>query len=199
MGYRNGVYVPTGRGFIAKRGRQLVWARFWKKKYSAEIEAYIAADIRHLWDRPPLDEINVQNGILNVRTRQLRPHDPDFLSPVQLPVDYNPRATCLAWERCVVDVFPDDSHQIAYQIPGWLMVPDRSIQKSVLLTGEGGNGKSVYLDGIRRFLGSGNTSAIPLQKLEANRFACARLIGKLANICTDLPRLNWRQRRCLKP
>ena len=36
--------------------------------------------------------INVKNGLLNIATRRLRPHSPDYLSIKQFPVVYNPQA-----------------------------------------------------------------------------------------------------------
>jgi P4 family phage/plasmid primase-like protien len=38
-----------------------------------------------------------------------------------------------------------------------------------------------------KFLGASNYSSLALHKLESDRFAASRLIGKLANICADLP------------
>ena len=67
------------------------------------------------------------------------------------------------------------------------MTPDTSIQKAILLVGEGANGKSVYLAALRTFLGRANVAAETLHRLESNRFAVAQLVGKLANICPDLP------------
>ncbi len=67
------------------------------------------------------------------------------------------------------------------------MTPDRSVQKAICLLGEGGNGKSVFLDLATRFVGQDNVCHLSLQRLEADRFSAARLYGKLANICTDLP------------
>jgi putative DNA primase/helicase len=67
------------------------------------------------------------------------------------------------------------------------MTPNTSQQKALLLLGPGGNGKSRYLAAVRNFLGRRNVSALSLQKLEANTFATASLVGKLANICADLP------------
>jgi putative DNA primase/helicase len=67
------------------------------------------------------------------------------------------------------------------------MLPNTSIQKAVLLSGEGANGKSVFLNLLVTFLGRSNASAVSLHRLESNRFSVARLIGKLANICPDLP------------
>jgi len=67
------------------------------------------------------------------------------------------------------------------------MTADTSIQKAILLEGEGGNGKSTFLRAVMAFLGRHNVASLSLQKLEADRFAAARLVGKLANICPDLP------------
>ena len=38
-----------------------------------------------------------------------------------------------------------------------------------------------------KFVGADNVSNETLQRLVSNRFAAASLVGKLANICTDLP------------
>ena len=37
-----------------------------------------------LWDPPPLDRVNVLNGILDLESGDLEPHSPDFLSPIQI-------------------------------------------------------------------------------------------------------------------
>ena len=42
-----------------------------------EVAQYICDNhTPHLWECPPLDEINVLNGIVDVRTGKLRPHSP---------------------------------------------------------------------------------------------------------------------------
>ena len=140
-----------------------------------------------LWEKPHPYAVNVRNGLVIVQTRQLCPHTPDFLSPVQLPVVYDPSATCPAWDSFVLQVFPQDAWDFAWEIIGWLMVPDTSIQKAILLLGSGGNGKSTWLTAVRAFLGKENTASVSLHKLEQDRFAVTRLVGKLANVCADLP------------
>ena len=102
-------------------------------------------------------------------------------------MDYQPAAACPAIEQFVGDVFPPDALDLAWEIPAFLMLPNTSIQKAMLFCGTGGNGKSTYLAMITAFLGKDNTSALSLHKIEADRFAAARLFGKLANICPDLP------------
>jgi putative DNA primase/helicase len=44
-----------------------------------------------------------------------------------------------------------------------------------------------YLRACVAFIGKSNTAALSLHKLEQDKFAAARLVGKLANICPDLP------------
>jgi P4 family phage/plasmid primase-like protien len=140
-----------------------------------------------LWEQPPRDQINVLNGILDVATGSLEQHTPEFLSSVQLPVLHDPDAECPAWDKFISETFPKDAQLLAYEIPAWLATPDTSIQKAILLLGEGANGKSTYLAAVGAFIGRDNCAALSLQKIEADRFAAARLVGKLANICPDLP------------
>ncbi|MGD0577773.1 MAG: phage/plasmid primase, P4 family, partial [Bryobacteraceae bacterium] len=159
----------------------------WTSHKAEEVVRYIEVDAPMLWERPRVEVVNVLNGLLDVSTRVLSPHSPDFLSPVQLPVKFDPSARCPMWDKFIGEVFPGDSEAIAWEIPAWLATPDTSIQKAVLLTGDGANGKSTYLRAVLAFIGRQNVTAISLHRLENDRFSVARLVGRLANICPDLP------------
>ncbi len=189
--YHLGVYQAKGEAFIKGRVKKLCTKLHrlneWSSHAANEVVEFIRVDSRQLWPRPPLEVINVRNGLLNAVTQQLGPHTPDHLSPVQLPVVYDPTATCPRIDQFITEVFPDDARTLGYEIPAWLMLPDTPVQKAVLLIGAGGNGKSRYLAMLAAFLGLGNVSNKSLHRLESDRFACARLYGKLANICPDLP------------
>jgi putative DNA primase/helicase len=189
--YAGGVYKPHGERTIKQRVKNLMmeWrlASKWTTRRAIEVVEYIRVDCPELWSAPPADVVNVQNGLLDVHTREFKPHRPDFLSAVQLPVTFDPEARCPAWEEFVADVFPEDAEAIAWEIPAWLLTPVNDIQKAVLLLGEGSNGKSTYLRACEAFIGRQNTAALSLHKLEQDKFATARLVGKLANICPDLP------------
>jgi P4 family phage/plasmid primase-like protien len=189
--FRGGTYHRDGACFIRKGVKQFLErigsASKWSSRKAEEVVKYIEVDARSLWDAPKLDVINVLNGLLDVNTQTLSPHTPDYLSPLQLPIKFDPDARCPDWDKFVIDVFPDDSEAIAWEILAWLMTPDTSIQKAILLMGDGANGKSTYLKAVLAFIGKHNTAAVSLHKLENDRFSAARLVGKLANICPDLP------------
>ncbi len=187
----HGVYRPVGRRFIGQRCKQLLesWksTKSWSTSRVREVYEYIHTDAPRLWPRPPLNRLNVKNGLLDLETGELHPHTPDHRSSIQLPVEYDPQADCPTWHKFVEEIFPEDCSQLPWELLAWLMTPDTSIQKAVLLLGEGRNGKSTFLTAVRAFLGRENVSGLSLHKLETDRFATARLVGKLANICPDLP------------
>jgi P4 family phage/plasmid primase-like protien len=189
--YEGGVYRPGGDERVAVEVKHLLAessiSAKWSTHRAKEVAEYIRVDAPKLWEQPPRDQINVRNGILDVATGSLEQHTPEFLSSAQLPVLYDPDAECPAWDKFISETFPKDAQQLAYEIPAWLATPDTSIQKAILLLGEGANGKSTYLAAAGAFIGRDNYAALSLQKIEADRFAAARLVGKLANICPDLP------------
>jgi putative DNA primase/helicase len=189
--YRGGVYRPDGELLIRQRVKHLLLdydcSEMWSKRLASEIIEFIALDVPELPERPSTELINVENGFLNVKTRQLFPHSPDLLSTIRVPITFDPQASCSEIERFIGEVFAEDAIPLAWEILGDLLTPDRSVQKAICLLGEGGNGKSVFLDLATRFVGTENVCHLSLQRLEADRFSAARLYGKLANICPDLP------------
>lgn len=189
--YRNGAYAAKGEKHVAMRTKHLLEAwgltKAWSSFRASEVAEYIRTDARMLWERPPLDTLNVNNGLVDIETRQLRPHSPDFLSPVQLPIQYQPGATCPYTELFISTTFPEDAQELPYEVAADLMLPDTSRQKTILALGEGANGKSTWLAQLVAFIGKQNCCAMSLHKLETDRFAASRLVGKLANVCPDIP------------
>lgn len=189
--WETGVYRPTGKRAVETRVKQLCtsWQKTkgWSPELANRVEAWILVDAPQLWEQPPLDVLNCRNGLLDIATRTLRLHSPDHLSALQLAASFDPAAACPHIDRFIADVFPADTRHLPYEVTAWLMLPDTSIQKAVLLLGEGANGKSVWLDLLLTFLGRENVSTLSLHRLEADKFSAARLVGKLANVGTDLP------------
>jgi P4 family phage/plasmid primase-like protien len=190
--WEGGTYQPTAKQFIETKVKTLCigWGKTksWNPELPGRVEQWIMADAPQLWDRPSLDVLNCANGLLDVVNRTLRPHSPEYLSPIQIAANFDPGAECPHIDKFIRDVFPEDTLHLPAEITAWLMLPgDTSIQKAVLLLGEGANGKSVLLNLLLTFLGHKNVSTISLHRLEADKFSVARLVGKVCNIGTDLP------------
>jgi putative DNA primase/helicase len=189
--YKDGFYAPGAEFFIRQQVKRLLLlfdkTERWSSCLARELIEYILLDAPELDPRPSDNLINLENGLLNIWTGQLLPHSPRVLSGIRIPVRYDPNANCDRIENFIEEVFPTDSTVLTWEVLGDLITPDRSIQKAIALVGEGGNGKGVFLQLAVNFMGADNVSHLTLQKLEADRFAPARLYGKLANICSDLP------------
>jgi putative DNA primase/helicase len=186
--YSDGVY-REGEQAVRLLITELLGTDEWNRSRAEETIAWLQARAPRLNESPPVGEVNVLNGVLVVKRSEveLRRHDPKTLSPIQLPVKYDPKATCPRIEAFLARVFPDESLiALLLEIAGYLLVPDNTYQRAFMLHGPGGNGKSRVLGLLTALLGPDNVSSRQLHDLDDNRFACADLYGRLANICADI-------------
>ena len=79
--YQGGRYVPGE--FVLQQHLIERLGEKWLPARANAIREWFYAGAAELWEFPPLDRINLRNGILNRETGDLEPHSPDFLSPVQ--------------------------------------------------------------------------------------------------------------------
>ncbi len=176
------MYLQEGEEHVKRRVKAILgdWDSLadWESRFAREVVEFVRVDAAELWERPPLDVINVKNGLLNVDTLDLQPHGPEFLSAIRIPVEYDPSATCSQTEAFLRQVYPRGLGQdLAWEIRGYLLAPDTSIQQAILQTGPGGNGKSTDLQAITALLGAETVSKVSLHDLMTNRFAAAELVG----------------------
>lgn len=183
--YKDGYYQRDAERPLSARIKWVLHED-WAERKEHETFAYLRSSPR-LALTPPASRINLRNGVLDLDTGRLGPHSPDELSPVQLPVAYDEKAKAPNIAKFVAEVLPDPEDQsLFYEIVGYTLVPDNSLQKAFMFIGSGANGKSTALSLIEALLGEHNISHVSLQQLTDDRFAAARLDGKLANIFADL-------------
>jgi len=136
---------------------------------------------------PPLNLINLRNGVLDIETGQLRPHDPQLWFTSVIDVEYRPNAECPNFTKFLFEVLPPEAHPTIQELFGYALYRGNHARRAFLFIGSGGNGKSLLLDMLTRFIGEENVSNKSLQDLEYNRFSVARLLGKHLNVSADLP------------
>ena len=168
--------------------------------FMAQVIGYIQRDTYIDRDQlnPNPDIVVVKNGVIDLQTRKLLTHSKDYRATIAIPVTYQVGADCPLITQFLTEVAKPEDRLLLWEIPAWCLTPYSGIQRLIILLGEGANGKSVYLETLRRFLGRENCSAYSLQSLTTNRFAIAGLYGKLANIAPDLPSTALRQAGSLK-
>lgn len=189
--YSNGVYLPEGENLILKSAQQNL-GDYYKKSYVENVVEYIK--IATLTSRDQINQenhiINLKNGLYNLETNQFRPHSPEKLSTIQIPVTYDPNAECPNIDKFMFEIVSEEDRQVLLEWAGYSMIPDTRMQKAVMLVGNGSNGKSVFLKMLTKFIGWENTCGESLQKLERDKFSAANLYGKLLNVSPDLASSN---------
>lgn len=97
--------------------------------------------------------LNVHNGTIDLRTGELRRHNPDDLISKIAAVEYDPVATCPRFEQFLREVFIDengdpDENLIAFiqRMMGYALTGDAREECIFILWGEGANGKSKLIE-----------------------------------------------------
>ena len=136
---------------------------------------------------PPL--VCLQNGVLNVVTRELHPHSAEYLFRTQAAVKYDPEAdTGPAWDFLTDITGREADAKVLAELPALCLWQSHAICPAFgVLIGDGANGKGMYEKLLTRFFGSENVENIDLQDLENNRFAVAQLENSFANLGSDIP------------
>lgn len=142
------------------------------------------------WRRLAPTEVPVLNGVIDVRTREVRPHrKEDYLETV-LPVAYDPDARCPIWETCLWDYFGTDADRLTkiaalQQFFGYVLLPHARYKKALILLGEGDSGKTEPLKLLESLVGPDNTCSVGVEDMNDSR-ARVPLVGKMLNKLSEL-------------
>jgi len=98
---------------------------------------------------------NVQNGTLDLRTGELRPHDRADLLTKLAPVTFDDGARCPRWDEFLQTVLAGEAELIEFlqTAVGYTLTGHTSEQCMMLLTGDGANGKSTFLEVVGAMAG----------------------------------------------
>ncbi|MGU8806934.1 DNA primase family protein [Clostridium perfringens] len=131
--------------------------------------------------------VNVRNGLLDIRDMSFKEHTPSYLSTVQLNVEYNPQVDCPQFKKFLNEVLDCKLIPLVQEIVGYLLTTNTVSQKAFVFWGPARTGKSTLLWVVEYLLlGKKNVSNIPWQEI-GDKFKTAELLGKLANVFSDLP------------
>jgi putative DNA primase/helicase len=133
---------------------------------------------------------NCRNGIIDMRTGDLQPHDSALLQLSLSNVVYNPDAKAPLWEAFLARVMPEkERRDYLARISGYTLTGDTGEQAIFCHHGGGANGKSVFMRILRALAGTYG-QAVPQATLltksgDGIPNDVARMIGKRLLITSE--------------
>jgi DNA polymerase-1 len=156
-----------------------------RKRQAVQSSAMVYRPIHVLRDR--LDQhprkFCVANGVLDLDTGEVLPHDPELLLTTGSDVVYDPAATCPRFDEFLAEVQPDDEVR-GYLMRIFAMGLFGEVREHILpvLLGEGRNGKGTTIRIMHEVYGShadvAEASTILVRKFDKHEQEVARLAGK---------------------
>ena len=192
--YDHGVYSMDEKGNRFKTMvSQLLYSEFVTASRLENIYKLLKTDV-HLelkekdLNKHPHYVINVKNGMLNLKTLELKDHDPSYHSINQIPHEYIPGFN---YDGTITEEFltgfltDHDDLFMFLEYAGYCMTKDTRQQVFLIIKGPGGIGKSELIHLVEEAVGSENIASLSIQNVN-DRFSPAFLVGKLLNANADI-------------
>lgn len=195
--YEGGVFHPDRSGSVMKTVIRMHLPQECRRDpIISRIHKLLLSDANLMVDEADVNDhqehwINTRSGMFDVLTWELKEHSPEYRSINQIPHFFDgskpPKGAGKVIQGFLNESLPDKQDQkTVFEMTGESCSVHTDFQKCVVFQGQGATGKSTLLNVIEASVGIENVSNVPLQKLES-RFYPVRLIGKLVNMCSDLP------------
>lgn len=188
-GYFNG----NGEKTIRETTRKMLTVELCKTQYVQETESHIRQTTYSEREEFNKDVhlFALNNGNLNTETREITEHTPYAKITMKIPLTYQPNAKCPTMGKRLLEWLTPVNVIRIVEFAGSCLIHDYPVRKALIAHGEGANGKTCLVTYFKHWLGKDNISAVPVQDFDKRRFASALIIGKLANICDDMPSADW--------
>lgn len=134
--------------------------------------------------------LNLTNGFLNVRTREMVPHAPEHRQQLTLQTSYDHRAQCPKWTEFLNQIFinNNDLIELVREMFGYVLLGGEPfLHKAFVLHGSGRNGKSTLIKIMQELIGIGNFSSVSMRDLD-KPFSVVLLKNKVVNLTEETPR-----------
>jgi len=190
--YSQGIYIPQGRTYIKETCRNILgklYTTMLCNEVINKIEADTFIEQDEFFKEEPPYLVAVNNGILNLKTRELKEFNPSFKFFSKLNINYVPGSKCPKIQQFFKSLFKDELEiNVIQEVFGFLLYREYFLEKAFMFLGGGRNGKGKTMELMKLFLGVDNCVEISLESIEKDNFATGELFKKYANLCGDLSR-----------
>lgn len=159
----------------------------WKKVYERDIIDGLMREVPRV-DTNIIDDtlIAFNNGVYNVVTKQLLPHDKKYMFTSKSPIDYLKDADCPIFKKAIKEITCNDDELLSclQEIFGNALINNTKAERAFFFTGVGSNGKSFCSEVLTEIVGVNNVSNIQLSKF-SERFGIEGIVSKTLNIANE--------------
>lgn len=124
------------------------------------------------------------NGVLDLHTRELLPHDRQRIITKSVSVAYNPDADCLSWKNFLLTAMSGKQDTVEYiRCLLGLGLSAESLEDTLaIFYGGGGNGKTVFLEVVKEILSTYAATANSELFLEKQSEGISNDVARLVNV-----------------
>lgn len=139
---------------------------------------------------PDPDLVCLKNGVFNLVTGEVVPHDKRFRLTYQIPVELDPRTPnpprCDRWLRFLAEAMetPDQAAELQ-EFFGYILIREATFERCLFLVGPRASGKSTTLRVAQELVGRQNCAAVGLEDLD-KEFHRATLHNRLLNVMDEI-------------
>lgn len=127
----------------------------------------------------PKDWIQFKNGMVDIKTGAVTPASSKYFTTNPIPWVISEKEETPNMDRIFVEWVGPEYAKTLYEILAYALISDYPINRIFCFVGAGLNGKSKYLELLRKFIGAKNCCATELDVLMSSRFEVTRLYRKL--------------------
>ena len=189
--YEDGIYVEAS-SYVRSLIRDMIMLdRFITQDQIMSVYKLLADDYRIQKDSSELNSntnlINFTNGVYDIESKKLLPHDSKYLQTIQIPHEvglYKPFTETRLYDFFKKTKMKKEDIKMLLKYMAYCMTLKHGLKTFMVLLGRSNTGKSVLIRFIENLVGQANTSALSMHELNM-RFYPAQLYGKLLNACAD--------------
>lgn len=134
------------------------------------------------------DLLCLNNGIINIDTREFIPHSDKYYFDSYIAIDYDKsQEDCPVFREYLNNTFSGDDSTITniIRLGGYLLDTSCAAEKMFLFDGSGANGKSVLINTFQLFFSEDQISPLSLDTLASTSFSKELLLKSRVNFCAE--------------
>ena len=189
--YNDGIYSPNGECLIKEYVRSKLGEDYTTQLVNLVIEKIVAdnyIDSEDFFTTNNVGYICVKNGILNLKTLELKKFTRDMIFFNKFDIEYNPKVDCPNIKQFVSSIVEDESDfKVIQELFGDILYTDYKWERCFMFLGNGRNGKSKLAELMKYFVGVKNVCSVHPSTLEdPDSFTISFFHGKLVNLSMDI-------------